>query len=535
MGRNTTRSDLAPVAPGLLGATTAAVLLASILVARGATPEGAPAPNGVIATPRARTETLWIFDADFEDLVGDNAGWTNTDVSGRPPCPDYWHKDTIRLTEEYLGDSTWWCGTSNPCWEQPRGYGNDWTCYLERDFPLSEWSGAGDEVVLEWDQRYAMEMYYDYGYVDVSTDGGHSWDTIAAFTNRGFQPPGSGMDWDRPNGHVVEDLGPYAGKDIRLRYRVESDCAFSSEDRYYDPLHSVTDGAWQLDNIEISINGATLWLDDCEAPGENGWVHEDFPGEAQTGVVFRRVYEEFEDPYTHELHSGWMMAAYDSVLGRLVNGQWSSLLSPVIDISGAPHLVGEWSGWLDLRPGAHDAAWVLQHQMTDRACVGEGLFGWGWLETELTTWVTVQQEWGALAGRDWLEILVEVFNWTPCDPNLHGLGFVLDRLRVGVPIETTVPDGDLGECRLELAGPSPFGTATTIGCETVRRGHVMLRIHDLSGRVVRSLVDGVIEGGTHELIWDGTTDSGGPAASGVYFVRMETSGFRANRKLVLLK
>ena len=81
--------------------------------------------------PATRTETLWIFDADFEDLLGDNAGWTSYDRSGSGGYVNYWHKDTIRINGfSYLGDSTWWCGTYDNCWVQPRGYGNNWVCIL---------------------------------------------------------------------------------------------------------------------------------------------------------------------------------------------------------------------------------------------------------------------------------------------------------------------------------------------------------------------------------------------------------------------
>jgi flagellar hook assembly protein FlgD len=56
---------------------------------------------------------------------------------------------------------------------------------------------------------------------------------------------------------------------------------------------------------------------------------------------------------------------------------------------------------------------------------------------------------------------------------------------------------------------------------------------------VRTLVDAHVAAGRRTATWDGTTDSGERAASGVYFVKMETTGptdiFRANKKLVLLK
>ena len=49
----------------------------------------------------------------------------------------------------------------------------------------------------------------------------------------------------------------------------------------------------------------------------------------------------------------------------------------------------------------------------------------------------------------------------------------------------------------------------------------------------------VVEPGEHKVVWDGATDSGDRAASGVYSVKMEApgrgGGFRGTRKLVLLK
>ena len=70
--------------------------------------------RGDLTNPDARDlrsvgeDTLWIFDADFEDLTGDNAGWTSLDMSGTLEQVNYWHKDTIRINGfEHLGDSTW--------------------------------------------------------------------------------------------------------------------------------------------------------------------------------------------------------------------------------------------------------------------------------------------------------------------------------------------------------------------------------------------------------------------------------------------
>ncbi len=104
---------------------------------------------------------------------------------------------------------------------------------------------------------------------------------------------------------------------------------------------------------------------------------------------------------------------------------------------------------------------------------------------------------------------------------------------------TGTDDGSVLANRLNHARPNPFNPRTTIEYSVSAPGRVTLRVYDLSGRVVRTLVDRDTAAGEHKVVWDGTTDSGHRAASGVYFVRMEAAGhtdaFRATRKLVLLK
>ena len=93
--------------------------------------------------------------------------------------------------------------------------------------------------------------------------------------------------------------------------------------------------------------------------------------------------------------------------------------------------------------------------------------------------------------------------------------------------------------RLHHARPNPFNPATTIAYSLAGRSRVTIRVHDLAGRVVRTLVEGTVEPGEHRTLWDGTTDAGRRAASGVYFVKMEVSGDAGNFsdvvKVVMLK
>ncbi len=486
----------------------------------------------------ARSETLWIFDADFEDLEGDNAGWVSEDHSGTLGHENYWHKDTIRIGAfEHLGDSTWWCGAVNPCWRQPRGYGNDWYQLMWRDFPLSEWSEPGDEVTLEWDQRFAMENDYDYGYVEVSSDGGLTWDTLASYDNPGFAgKPGIPPDWDHEHySHPLLTLTAYAHSDVRLRFRFESDGAYSCQDEYENPpWYSVTDGAWQLDNIEWKVNGERVWLDDCESPGDNGWQHPDIPAVGQTGVAFRRSLETvMGDPR-------WMMVAYDEGSGVMVDGQKSCLVSPPIDIAGADAVVAKWCMWMDM-PLLNDIFTVAAGSGDVPECiefsdwVAPGLYGGPFVYFG-------QEDWDVYTGNGWLKAGFRAFN---SEPGWHGVGVMIDRFRVGLPLATQVPDGPVFVTRLLAPSPNPFNPTTTVSYAVGSLGHVTVRIYDLAGRVVRTLADGAHEAGEYEILWDGTTDASTRAASGVYFIRMTTAGHDAaerdpgaesrQQKLVLLK
>lgn len=66
-------------------------------------------------------------------------------------------------------------------------------------------------------------------------------------------------------------------------------------------------------------------------------------------------------------------------------------------------------------------------------------------------------------------------------------------------------------------------------------GSVRLAIFSVSGRLVRTLVDGTVSRESGETFWDGADGRGRPASAGVYFVRLETAGRSVVQKLVLLR
>ena len=85
--------------------------------------------------------------------------------------------------------------------------------------------------------------------------------------------------------------------------------------------------------------------------------------------------------------------------------------------------------------------------------------------------------------------------------------------------------------------PNPFNPTTTINY-TVPEGrdvHVTLKVYDLRGRGISTLVDEDKESGTYNVYWNGLDYLGNSVSSGVYFYRISAGDFVQTRKMVLLK
>jgi hypothetical protein len=92
-----------------------------------------------------------------------------------------------------------------------------------------------------------------------------------------------------------------------------------------------------------------------------------------------------------------------------------------------------------------------------------------------------------------------------------------------------------GQFRLVAAQPNPFNPITLLGFEVTARERVELRIYDVRGRLVRTLVDGMVDPGVHRAVFDGRNERGQDVASGTYFVELTAGGRRATEKLSLVR
>jgi hypothetical protein len=82
--------------------------------------------------------------------------------------------------------------------------------------------------------------------------------------------------------------------------------------------------------------------------------------------------------------------------------------------------------------------------------------------------------------------------------------------------------------------PNPFGASTAIAFSTPREARATVKVFDLSGRLVRTLLDDTLPAGNHSVTWDGRDDLAREVVSGIYFYRLETPEFSQTRRLVRL-
>ena len=145
---------------------------------------------------------------------------------------------TTKFNDPYAGAYEWWGGR-----------GNNLDTSLARDLDLTGATGAAAVTAKAW---YDTEQDFDYVFGEVSTDGGSTWSRV------GEPISGRSAGWQ----DLRYDLSAYKGKQVKFRYRYVTDSGTFGPGLF-------------LDNIALSLDGATRWSDDVEA-GTTGWTAAGF-------------------------------------------------------------------------------------------------------------------------------------------------------------------------------------------------------------------------------------------------------------------
>ncbi|MGQ9811452.1 MAG: FlgD immunoglobulin-like domain containing protein, partial [bacterium] len=83
--------------------------------------------------------------------------------------------------------------------------------------------------------------------------------------------------------------------------------------------------------------------------------------------------------------------------------------------------------------------------------------------------------------------------------------------------------------------PNPFVGSTTINYDLPVDARVKIEIFDVRGRLVRTLVDGIVLAGRRSEVWDGKDDKGVEVGAGIYFCRIHAGDWSATKAMALVK
>jgi hypothetical protein len=301
---------------------------------------------------------------------------------------------------------------------------------------------------------------------------------------------------------------------------------------------SATNGFNALLDYEIAVGP---WFDDCEqdrgwALGVSGddatsgiWVREDPVGTSLIGQPVQPEDDHTPEPGTVCFVTGNAPPG-SPPMANDVNGT-TTLVSPLFNLEGAASATLSYWRWFYSNPG--DDWWTV-----DVTADGEN-----WVHIEET-----QQ-----SANVWNQFTFEVSDYVGFTRHFQVRFIAADRGSVSL-VEAAVDDFSLDVVRPPTAGlpaedveavrvssgivscsPNPFNPHVSIVYRIGLEAPVRLQIYDVTGRLVRTLVDGPVAAGEHTVAFDGRNAAGSSAASGVYFLHMETPEIMQVRQLTLIK
>lgn len=210
----------------------------------------------------------------------------------------------------------------------------------------------------------------------------------------------------------------------------------------------------------------------------------------------------------------------------------SNLTSGNLTYRAKWNLETNWDG-VQLQVSVGGGAWTPVAATRTQAPSGQGVQLVGpWYEGAQAAWVTETVSLSPWLGQSDVRFQFVLRS----DTSLNYDGFHFDSFLIqGEGIDPTSGTDVPGATRLAGVMPNPFNPSTTVRFTLARAAHARVDVYDVSGRLVRTLADEALAAGPHAVAWDGLSQDGQAAASGVYLVRLVADGVEQTAKASLLK
>lgn len=151
--------------------------------------------------------------------------------------------------------------------------------------------------------------------------------------------------------------------------------------------------------------------------------------------------------------------------------------------------------------------------------------------------------WGLVFGSDALDGFFEVVQISEEEYVLAGTKSVVDNFAnfwaLKLSILSSVTDQRKGyfpqEYRLHPNYPNPFNSSTEIEIELAVASNIELKVYNIQGQEITTLVDDIRNAGAYHISWDGKNAGGLSVTSGVYVYQIKTGKFQDAKKMLLLR
>jgi len=487
----------------------------------------------------AVSETTIRHQVYFSDLEGNTSNWGKIDF--RAGQPNAWHR--VTGTQSCVGQA-WWCGVTGLPFGD--GYGNNWIQTLKTNTPINLAGSTGN--VLTFKQRVRTEDGFDLCWVMIHDGNAASvWDTLAFYSgDLGASCVNASIN--------IANSWTTRPQPIQLMLLFGSDLSYSRADS-----NDVWTG-WSIDDVKVTASGsvvkffddnegaATNWVASAPDPGTL-WHIENSPGTSQPASCFF-------------LSTNVWVPFAGFGFGTVPDFSDAMLYTPPIDVSGlksgtSTFLRLQFDNWINL-PAANDVTWSLwisgspdSVTWTPWANALAGSLTGGTPQCVEGSYVQFDPFFtartGIQPGTQYIRLGFRIRDERATSQNgelirlgIRTEGIYFDNIGLyfiytisGVEAVTGVPVS--AHAAINKVYPNPFNPSTTVEFSVPKAGPGTVRIFDLQGRKVATLVNEALSAGVYRVRWNGKSDEGRDLSSGVYFARVEFARSRASARLLLVK